>query len=177
MVLSSLCNTTYEDEYNEKHTCVNKSVSFALFAFGSVIFATVCIAVSPIFAVYKGAIFIENSISNKIKQKRHKKSMKNDWQYRLNYTAPKINTLKNWEKYANKTQWDRAISQINEANDIPYEVWKDLLDVDNQKWEPYAKLVGLSEYACIKDSVVKDALEYYSSQLEAFTNSKSKKRV
>lgn len=125
------------------------------------------VAIAPFMAVYKGGICVENAITRSYKKKQHEKRMKSDWKYRLRCTAPKISTLeRKWEEYINETQWQRAIAQINEAGDIPYEVWLDLLDVDASKWEPYAKQVGLFKYYSIKGTVIKEALEHYHEAYE-----------
>jgi len=150
---------TFEEEYNENQTYIDKSCTCIYVT----LMTLITIATAPLVVVYKGAICVENAITRSYKKRQHEKRMKSDWKYRLRCTAPKINTLRKWEEYINETQWQRTIAQINEAGDIPYEVWTDLLDADTSKWEPYAKQVGLFKYYSIKDTVVSEALEHYRS--------------
>lgn len=162
-----MCYTTFEEEYNDQQTCVCKSMKCCAISLLFPFIVGGYIIEASAFISFKGLVYIENAITGRIKKRKHDKNMKIDWKYRLLCTAPRISTLKHWEEYINATQWDRAISQINEANDIPYEVWRDLLDIDNEKWEPFAKIVGLEKYSEIKSQVIQDVLEYYQGKLNS----------
>jgi hypothetical protein len=70
----------------------------------------------------------------------YERQMNKDWKYRLNNQSIRMSALKVWQKDVNKyDQHMRKMLAIAEINDLPFEVWGDLIDMVN------AKRVGLNE--------------------------------
>lgn len=153
----------------DSQTYVHKTLVNCGVTIVSVIGVCGLIAISPLIGMYKGAVFIEQKITDSIARRKHEKRMGKHWKYRLEHSAPRVSALRKWEDYMNDTQWQRALVQIEEADDIPYEVWCDLIDVDPDKWVPRAKLVGLEEYDDIKNICVREALAHYTRKNKTFT--------
>ena len=86
--------------------------------------------------------------------------MKSSTIYRLVYSSKTIYSLLVWQKDADKLTYEEcAILQIAEASDVPYEVWRELIRDQPDKFKSLAKLVGTPEHDAQKCSQL--ALEYY----------------
>lgn len=94
--------------------------------------------------------------------------------YRLVYSSKTIYSLLVWQKYADKlTHEECAILQIAEANDLPYEIWRDLNTNQADMFQPLSALVGTADHDAQKCSQL--ALEYYISKLAIYSNLSLKK--
>jgi len=99
----------------------------------------------------------------------HTKKMKCNAVYRLVYSSKTIYSLLVWQKYADKlTHEECAILQIAEANDLPYEIWRDLNTNQADMFQPLSALVGTVDHDAQKCSQL--ALEYYISKLAIYSN-------
>ena len=104
----------------------------------------------------------------------YKKRINEEWQYRLYHISPHINHLPIWQKYILEcNQYERAIMQIIEANDVPYEIWKyiewseDEFEFKNYLIEQMKKY-GTPEYE--KETSVRYVIQYYTEKYAKFKN-------
>ena len=68
--------------------------------------------------------FKEDERIEKEKRDKHEWRLKNHWGYRLSQYAPHVSQLMIWQNHILECdQYERAILQISEAKDVPYEVW------------------------------------------------------
>ena len=94
----------------------------------------------------------------------HKRKMNKKWKYRLNRQAIRMSALHIWQRDINAyDQHMRKMLAIAELNDLPFEVWGDLLDVvydtDFEKGRIYeiVQMFGIPEL--YTDDIKKEAVE------------------
>jgi hypothetical protein len=136
----------------------------------------------PIFGITTAAYFITpfvlvggtalaSSIYGSIK---HHYLMNTDSQYYFEKTAKRINTLKIWQDHIQDLdQYERAILQISEAQDIPYELWPTLIHDDNIDSNAYFRIMQkmFNEphvYEKFKDFLIETAIDFYTTQYAKF---------
>jgi hypothetical protein len=109
--------------------------------------------------------FIPIIVFNIINKKIHNKKYKEDWYYRLLYNSKSIK-----DSYINITKYDQYLSKIIiifEMNDIPREIWIELLNKEYNKFKKYAII-----YSCgnNKDKIIKYIIDYYILKYSDYNN-------
>ena len=149
-----------------------------------------CVILSPLLLIaspFSYAIYYRNKMNriNEIKRQveedkqrekekraKHDWRLKNEWNYRLSQSAPRISDLTIWQDHILECdQYERAILQISQANDVPYEIWKFIqYDTDEFETKDYLleqmKVYGTDEYD--KDKCVQYIYQYYVQKYAEF---------
>lgn len=105
--------------------------------FGDILTGIYCFVSIPylivggiIAAPFYGVVKSIDAIDRIVCVSEHNKKMKNDWKYRLQRHAIRMSALKIWQRDINAyDQHMRKMLAIAELNDLPLEVWWDLLDI------------------------------------------------
>lgn len=129
------------------------------------------IIISPLLLLITGTLKCGEVVADytfeKLDKKKHDKKMKNDWYYRLLHSAPRIKDLKVWQEHIqNLDQYERAVLQIAEAGDVPFELWSYLQEVS--EFDNLQRIYGTTEYRNIQSHVVQKAFCFYVSKYSAF---------
>jgi AraC-like DNA-binding protein len=100
----------------------------------------------------------------------HVRKMNKNWMYRLETRAIRMSDLKIWQRDINAyDQHMRKMLAIAELNDLPFEVWGDLLyktqetDFENGRIREIAQMFGIPELYTndIKDETLEIAMLHY----------------
>ena len=105
-----------------------------------------------------------------IRKREHENNVKSNWRYRFVHTTVKISQLRIWQDVILETnQFDRAILQIAEAEDIPYECWSPLCEESDEKdfFRKQKEYYGTENYE--KDKCVSKAFKYFLNKYDVFT--------
>jgi hypothetical protein len=136
----------------------------------------------PIFGITTAAYFITPFVlvggtalaSSIYGSLQHHYLMNTDSQYYFEKTAKRINTLKIWQDHIQDLdQYERAILQISEAQDIPYELWPTLIHDDNIDSKEYfiimQKMFNEPQvYQKYKGFLIEKAIDFYTIQYANF---------
>ena len=150
---------------NPSNTPCTNALGYVSVAFMAPLVVATGIAISPLI----GLIYGVDGICYLYKKKQHKSKMKTDWYYRFCHVAVRVNDLPKWqERISDTNQFERAILQITEANDVPYEIWQTL------KHLPYfcehIQTIGTDAYQLHKEAIVQKAIQYYIQEYATFMN-------
>jgi hypothetical protein len=114
---------------------------------------------SPFYGVEKTIDFFSN-----INEKRkHEKKMKEDWYYKLQFNSKSINKAIIWQNNIDiYDQFIRKILAIYELDDIPVEIWSELLNSEDDIIKSKIKKLAII-YSCgnNKENIRKEIINYY----------------
>jgi hypothetical protein len=130
-----------------------------------------CVVVTPVLIVggilvapVYGLIRSIDAVDDCVTISKHKRRINKDWRYRLNHQAIRMGALKIWQKDINAyDQHVRKMLAIAEINDLPLEVWYDLLyanestDFQNGRIYEIGQMFGIPEL--YTNDVTKEAVE------------------
>jgi hypothetical protein len=87
------------------------------------------IVISPFVAILIGIDLASDAYKKRKEKYNENKKIKHDWNYRFTHFAVSIHTLKKWQEFVLElNQYERAVVQIAEAKDVPFELWHMLVD-------------------------------------------------
>lgn len=139
--------------------------------------ACFCVVATPIVLVgaaiclpFYGGMYAIDFCCDVKKKRNHDKNMQCDWKYRFRHLCPHISRFTAWESFATN-QYDRAILQVAEADDVPFELWDELCSEECKHmhfFEEQKKLYGTYDYQKWKCTHL--AMTHFREQYDVFMN-------